>query len=227
MLFSLLRGGATFTSVVIHILASLLVIFVTMPFHEFAHAFVATKLGDRTARWQGRLTLNPLAHIDYIGAMGIILFGFGWAKPVPVNPGAFENPKKGMALTALAGPVMNVILGFVGSVFGYMFLSVYLKAGAALLAYIAMFFSAFSSLNIGLAVFNLIPIPPLDGWKVLGAFLPARTYWKIMSYERYISFALIVLICMGVLDAPLYAMRNLLTAVVEFLPRLIFGFGIG
>lgn len=228
MLFSLIGGNTNYTAALTYIMAALVVIFVTMPFHEFAHAFVATKLGDRTARYQGRLTLNPLAHIDYIGALGIILFGFGWARPVPVNPSAFKNPKKGMALTALAGPVMNLILAFVGSFCSYAFLAgYYASKGSMILAYIAMFFSAFSSLNIGLAVFNLLPIPPLDGWKILGVFLPTKTYWKIMNYERYISFGLILIICTGILDVPLNFLRNLVAYVIDFLPSLIFGFGIG
>lgn len=227
MLFNIIGGNTNYTAVIIHIIAALVVVFVTMPFHEFAHAFVATKLGDRTARYQGRLTLNPLAHIDYVGALGIILFGFGWARPVPVNAAAFENPKKGMALTALAGPVMNLILAFTGSFCAYAFLAGYNSSGAVLLIYIARFFYAFSSLNIGLAVFNLLPIPPLDGWKIMGIVLPTATYWKIMSYERYISFGLILLICTGVLDLPLGFLSNLVSFVIDFLPRLIFGFGIG
>lgn len=227
MLFDLIKGDTNYTATIAYIIASLLVIFVTMPCHEFAHAFVATKLGDRTARYQGRLTLNPLAHIDYLGALGIILFGLGWARPVPVNPNAFKNPRKGMALTALAGPVMNLILAFVGSFFSYAFMYFYLVSDSVALAYISMFFSAFSSLNIGLAVFNLLPIPPLDGWKIMGIFLPAKTYWKIMSYERYISFGLILIICTGILDAPLFAARTLVAYVIDFLPSLIFGFGIG
>lgn len=224
MLSSLLIGDANFTTTVTYILASLVVIFATMPFHEFAHAFVASKLGDRTARYQGRLTLNPLYHIDYIGALCIVLFGFGWARPVPVNPSAFKNPKRDMALTALAGPVMNLILAFVGYFFAYAFLYSYLHNHNIIFTYIAMFFYNFCSLNIGLAVFNLIPIPPLDGWKVLGAFLPARIYWKIMSYERYISFAVILLICTGALSTPLGIISNILSNVVSFLPRIIFSF---
>ena len=224
MLFSLLRGGANFTSVAVYILASLMVIFITMPFHEFAHAFVATKLGDRTARYQGRLTLNPLSHIDYFGALCIILFGFGWARPVPVNPAAFKKPKRDMALTALAGPAMNLILAFLGCFFAYALNYINLHNNSMVLVYIIMFLSAFISLNIGLAVFNLIPIPPLDGWKVLGALLPARIYWKIMAYERYISFAVILLICTGALSLPLSIISNFFYNIISFLPRIIFSY---
>lgn len=227
MLFDLLRGGTNYTAAMTYILAALLVIFVTMPFHEYAHAFVATKLGDRTARYQGRLTLNPLAHIDYLGALGIILFGFGWARPVPVNPNSFKNPKRDMALTALAGPVMNLMLAFVGSLGAHAFLNFSLKSGNEVYIYIAMFFAAFRSLNIGLAVFNFLPIPPLDGWKVLGILLPAKSYWSIMNYERYISFALILMICSGILDIPLSVVSNYVAYAVDFLPKLVFGFGIG
>lgn len=224
MLFDLIKGDTNYTAVISYIIASLLVIFVTMPFHEFAHAFVATKLGDRTARYQGRLTLNPMNHIDYFGALCIILFGFGWARPVPVNSNAFKNPKRDMALTALAGPVMNLILAFVGCFFAYAFNYIYLHNNSMILVYIIMLFSAFSSLNIGLAAFNLIPIPPLDGWKILGAFLPARIYWKIMAYERYISFAVILLICTGTLRVPFGIIGDFLYSIVSFLPRIIFNF---
>ena len=224
MLSSLLSGDTNFTATVTYVIASLIVIFVTMPFHEFAHAFVATKLGDRTARYQGRLTLNPLSHIDYFGALCIILFGFGWARPVPVNPSAFKNPKRDMALTALAGPVMNLILASVACFFAYALNYINLQSKSMVLVYIIMFLSAFVSLNIGLAVFNFIPIPPLDGWKILGALLPARIYWKIMAYERYISFAVILLICTGALSVPLGIISNFFYNIVSFLPRIIFSY---
>ena len=215
----LLKGDASFLAIT-YIMASLLVIFVTLPFHEYAHAFAADKLGDRTARYQGRLTLNPLSHIDYLGALAIILFGFGWARPVPVNANNFKNPKRDMAITAAAGPVMNLLLAFVGGFFHFAFAG----SEAMFLNFISEFFQKFCELNITLAVFNLLPIPPLDGWKVLGAVLPARTYWKIMSYERYISFAVILLICTGALDLPLGFIRGFFYTIVNFLPKIIFGF---
>lgn len=224
MLFDLINGKVSFASATAYIIASLLVIYVTLPFHEFAHAFVADKLGDRTARYQGRLTLNPLSHIDYLGALGIILFGFGWARPVPVNANNFKNAKKGMAITAAAGPIMNILLSVVGAFFHYLFAYIAIGKENILCVYVALLFDAFCVINIGLAVFNLLPIPPLDGWKVMGAMLPARIYWKIMAYERYISFAIILLIFTGTLAVPLGILRGFLYNVVTFLPRIIFKF---
>ena len=114
MLLSLIRSGnVNIISIIVYIISSLMVIFLVMPLHEWAHGFVAYKLGDRTAKYQGRLTLNPLAHIDYLGAAMILLIGFGWAKPVPVDPRNFKNPKRDMALTALAGPVSNLLAAVV------------------------------------------------------------------------------------------------------------------
>ncbi len=220
MLFDLINSKASFASAIAYVIASLFVIFVTLPFHEYAHAFVADKLGDRTARYQGRLTLNPLAHIDYLGALAIILFGFGWARPVPVNANNFKNAKKGMAITAAAGPIMNLILAFVGSFLHFAFAN----TGVEVLNIISDMSYRFCVINISLAVFNLLPIPPLDGWKVLGSVLPARIYWKIMAYERYISFAVILLICTGTLNVPLDVIGGFLYNVITFLPRIIFRF---
>jgi Zn-dependent protease len=224
LLIDLINGKASFGSAIAYIIASLLVIFVTLPFHEYAHAFAADKLGDRTARYQGRLTLNPLAHIDYLGALAIILFGFGWARPVPVNANNFEKPKRDMAITAAAGPVMNLALAFLGSFLHCFFAYIAIGKESIFCVYVALLFDAFCVINIGLAVFNLLPIPPLDGWKVLGAALPARIYWKVMSYERYISFAVILLICTGTLSVPLGIVRDFLYSIVTFIPRLIFRF---
>lgn len=224
MLFDLINGKASFASAIAYIIASLLVIFVTLPFHEYAHAYVADRLGDRTARYKGRITLNPLSHIDYLGALAIILFGFGWARPVPVNANNFKNPKRDMAITAAAGPIMNLILAFLGSFLHYLFAYIALGKNSIFCIYVALLFDAFCVINIGLAVFNLLPIPPLDGWKVLGAVLPARIYWKIMAYERYISFAIILLICTGTLGVPLSIVRGLFYTIITFLPKVIFGF---
>ena len=205
-----------------YILSALIVIFLTLPFHEFAHAFVADKLGDKTARYQRRLTLNPFAHIDYFGALAIILFGFGWAKPVPVNARYFKNAKGGMALTALAGPVMNILLAFVACFIMYAVFA--FSNGGNVADYAVMFLAYYVQINISLAVFNLIPIPPLDGWKVLSVFLPDRIYFKVLSYERYISFALILIVYSDILDRPISVVSNFLIGIITFLPKVIFGY---
>ena len=206
MINQLLSGRITSVSGgIAYILSSLVVIFLTLPIHEFAHGFAATKLGDPTPRYQGRLTLNPFAHIDYLGAACILLVGFGWAKPVGVNPTYFKHPKRDMALTALAGPVSNRIVALSALIICNIFQ--YLLTGTVFL-YIAIFFFYIASINISLAVFNLIPIPPLDGSRLLSALLPDKQYYALMRYERYIFFALLALIWLGVLDKPLGYLSN-------------------
>lgn len=218
MLFSILRG-ASGIEIAILFLARLFVVFCTLPVHEYAHAFVADKLGDKTARLSGRLTLNPMAHIDILGAIMILFVGFGYAKPVPVNPRNFKNPKKGMALTALAGPFSNVLMAVV-----FMFLSNVLSlfGNSLFVQAFYVFFSFAASINIGLAVFNLIPIPPLDGSRVLELLIPDKYYYKFAQYERYIVIVIFGLIIFGVLDAPLAFLQNHLYSALNYIVSLPF-----
>ncbi len=169
--------------------------------HELSHGFVAYRLGDDTAQRAGRLTLNPLKHLDPMGLLMMLVFHFGWAKPVPVNMMRFKNPKKGMALTALAGPGCNLLITVV-----FLFLYGALQkplstssAGKTVLELLEL--TAYISL--GFCIFNLIPVPPLDGSKILFSALSDSTYWKLMQYERYGSIVLIVLVWTGVLGRPL------------------------
>lgn len=218
MLFSILRG-ASGIEIAILFLARLFVVFCTLPVHEYAHAFVADKLGDKTARLSGRLTLNPMVHIDILGAIMILFVGFGYAKPVPVNPRNFKNPKKGMALTALAGPFSNILMAVV-----FMFLSNVLSlfGNSLFVQAFYVFFSFAASINIGLAVFNLIPIPPLDGSRVLELLIPDKYYYKFAQYERYIVIVIFGLIIFGVLDAPLAFLQNHLYSALNYIVSLPF-----
>ncbi len=224
MLIRLLSGSMNFYQVIAYVVSALVVIFITLPFHEYAHAFIADKLGDRTARYMGRLTINPMAHIDYWGALGILFFGFGWAKPVPVNPANFRNPKTGMAITAFAGPLMNILLGGISWFFYYLVAYLNISRDSVWLFYISLFFMFFTQINISLAVFNLIPIPPLDGSRLLNVFLPSKYYFLIMKYERFFTLFILLLIYTGVLDGPMNLVAGFIYKIISILPGLIFGF---
>ena len=209
----LFSSNVSLSSVIISIVSSLAVKFLTMPIQEYAHALAATMLGAPTPRYTGRLHLSPFAHIDYFGALCILPVGFGWAKPVQVNPNYFKNPKRDMAITAFAGPLSNLCVAFVGLFIYNLFYFFTLKTQIIFLYYIALFFFYISQINIGLAVFNLIPVPPLDGSRLLAAFLPDRLYYRIMQYERYLYFAVIILVFTGVLDRPLsFVISGILSA---------------
>lgn len=172
--------------------ARIIVIFTALPFHEYAHAFIANKLGDHTARNMGRLTLNPLSHIDPIGAIAIFLVGFGWAKPVPINARNFKNPKVGMAVSAVAGPLSNLLMAYIASIVCKVIALTY--DGSTMMYFLSIIFSTVATVNVSLAIFNLIPVPPLDGSRVLLLFLPERAYFGLMRYERYLPIFLILLL---------------------------------
>ena len=201
---------------VIAVLSRCFVVFCCLPIHELAHGLMAYALGDRTAKNQGRLSLNPLAHLNPIGTVMIFLFGIGYANPVPVNPRNFKNVKGGMALTALAGPSANLLMGFI-SVWGY-YIFARVGAGNSFLYAVAMFFLYAAQINVMLAVFNLLPIPPLDGSKIVAAVLPDKVYYKYMMYERYIMIALMLLLFIGVLDTPISFLTSVLMRFISIIP---------
>ncbi len=204
------RGNIEFLDLIVMLLAYAVMVFVMLPLHELGHAYMAHLLGDDTARWNGRLTLNPLNHLDMFGTMMLVLFGFGYARPVPVNPRNFRNPKTGMALTALAGPLSNLLLATASVA---MFRLILFLFGGVMTQQVfnwlvVVFIEVFASVNIGLAVFNLLPIPPLDGSKILGFFLPSRLMYQMERYSHYISMALMaILLFTDLLDQPLFYLR--------------------
>lgn len=219
-LFSAIREG-NIALVLYYVIARAIVVFICLPVHELCHGLAAYKFGDDTAKRLGRLTFNPIAHLDPIGTLMIFFFGIGYAKPVPINPIKFKNYRRDIALTALAGPLSNVAMAFVAA-----FVSgavSHFFQNSAVAAVIALLFELTAIINITLAVFNLIPIPPLDGSRVLGMILPDRLYEKYFRYERYIMIALMVLLFTGVLNIPISFLSNILSKFVFFIPNLIFG----
>ncbi|MBP3436909.1 MAG: site-2 protease family protein [Clostridia bacterium] len=213
------------------ILLTLPAVLLALMVHEIAHGFMAYRLGDPTAKMMGRLSLNPLRHLDPVGTICMVLFHFGWAKPVPINARYFKKPKRDMALTAIAGPLANLILAFFAFPCYILCLKLYAsmvvnpEASAfltRLIYYFFYFFLFLHQVNVGLAVFNLIPLPPLDGSRVLFAFLPTRYYFSIMRYERYIALGLMLFLLAGYRLGFLSTVSSLFTtgmqAVWQFIP---------
>ena len=178
------------------LVSRLLAVFLCLTVHETCHGLAAYALGDPTAKGQHRLSFNPLRHIDWLGFVSMLIVGFGWAKPVPVDMRYFKKPKQGMALTALAGPASNFLMAVI---FLFLVRWMYWSAPATAFAlWLYNFLLNVVILNIGLGLFNLLPIPPLDGSKVLFALLPDRLYWQLMRYERYGMLVLLLLVAFDV-----------------------------
>lgn len=189
------------------LLVTLPIVLLSLTVHEYAHASVANALGDPTARWQGRLTLNPLAHLDVFGTLTLILTQrFGWAKPVPVNPAYFKDWRRGMMLVGVAGPVANVAVAFI--------LSLPLRFGLPLPYYAARVIVTGVIINLGLAAFNLIPLPPLDGSRLLLGVLRGRNLYIYHQLESYGPFILLLLVFSGATSVLLVPIMNLLAFLV-------------
>ena len=198
---------------IVQLLWTVPAVLVSLTLHEYAHALTAYRLGDDTAKQAGRMTLNPIKHIDPFGMIMMIVLRFGWAKPVPVDARRFKNPRAGMALVAAAGPVMNVLLSFV-SVFLFYVLA-YTWPDSTIVAYITQFLAITAMLSAGFAVFNLIPLPPLDGSRVAMMLIPQRWTYYINRYRIYIQIGMLALLYTGVLSGPLSTARNWLILQIE------------
>lgn len=200
MLFSILSSG-NIREAIISLLLMIPVILISLSTHEAAHGYIAYKMGDPTAYNLGRVTLNPLKHIDPMGSLCMLIFGYGWAKPVPINARYFRKPKYGMAFTAIAGPVSNILIGIIGAIFYSVTLFLLSVFAADILAnemltnvltVLLNFFYYLGFMNFVLAVFNLIPIPPFDGSRFFSLFLPEKIYFSMMKYERYIMIGILL-----------------------------------
>lgn len=220
MIQALFSGGAvSLGDIVSQILATVFIIFCILPLHECAHGWVAYRLGDSTAKNSGRLTMNPVASIDPVGSLFLLLFGFGWAKPVPIDSRYFKNPRRDTALTALAGPLANFLAAWVG---GVVYFGIFIASRGLMPAFVQTFFWAYITINVALAVFNLIPLPPLDGSKILGAFLPARALYTFYRYQNVIVGVVFFVLFFGFLSGPINFLNKALLSGVLWLSELPF-----
>lgn len=201
-------------------------VFLSLSIHEFAHGYAAYKLGDDTAKNMGRLNLSPMSHLDPIGAICLFLFGFGWAKPVPVNPNnfAYGKRKSGMVWTSLAGPASNLVTAFLATFLLYV-LDAFFPTdggfGTTVASVVVTLLYTLIFMNVGLAVFNFIPIPPLDGSKILNAVLPPRIYFKIMQYEQFGFIALLLIINLPIFSNILNGISNWIVSIFFWIMDLI------
>ncbi|MBQ7835169.1 MAG: site-2 protease family protein [Ruminiclostridium sp.] len=221
MLFDLMKAGGA-ADIAVIVFSYLVILLIAFPIHECSHAFVAKMLGDNTAEEEGRITLNPFSHLDPMGTIGIMIFGIGWAKSVPINPRRARkvSQKTAMALTAAAGPISNVLVSLI-----FMIAEKIVIVASGLndptAFYVASALDMVLSINLSLAVFNLLPIPPFDGSRIFLAFLPTKYYFSIMRYERFIMIGILVLLYTGILSIPFGILTNLLYSGLDFITGFI------
>jgi len=205
MLIDAIRSGFS-ADTVVQLLLFIPVILISLTVHEYSHGYAAYLCGDMTARNFGRLTLNPVKHLDPIGTIMMLIFGFGYAKPVPINPRNFRKPRRDICIVSVAGPLSNLVLCFFGILFWRLSVVLVLKYGGYelvstnLFSAWAMFATNFYYANAVLCVFNMIPIPPLDGSRLLSTVLPAKIAYTLAKYENYIMIGVLVLLYFGALD---------------------------
>ncbi len=222
MLFELFKSGGDLLTIVVTIFSYLVIILIAFPIHESSHALMAKLLGDNTAAEQGRITLNPLKHLDPLGTIGMLVFGVGWAKPVPVQPyRARKVPMRAaMALTAAAGPVSNVIVSLIVLIIEKIIIVTANPLDMTML-YIIMALEMIISINLFLGAFNLLPIPPFDGSRIFLSFLPDKLYFGIMKYEEIIKLVILALMFSGKLSLPFTWLANLIYSGLDFITSFI------
>ncbi|MBO5266105.1 MAG: site-2 protease family protein [Ruminiclostridium sp.] len=220
MLFDLFKCTDVVTAV-ITVFSYLVILLIAFPIHECSHGYAAKLLGDDTAEEQGRLTLNPISHLDPMGTIGLLVFGIGWAKPVPVQPRRARkvSQKTAMALTAAAGPLSNVIVSLIFMII--MKLVIVFGETSTTTLYLVLAFQMVININLNLGVFNLLPIPPFDGSRIFFAFLPTKYYFAIMRYERFIMMAVLLLLYTGILSIPFSIVSNLIYTGLDFITSFI------
>lgn len=196
-------------------------ILIALSLHEFAHGWASYMLGDPTPKAQGRLSANPFHHLDLVGTLLLFFAGFGWAKPVQVDSRYYENPKSDMVKVALAGPIMNFVVAFIS----LLIIGIFDKANVTInsfVLYLINLLNIIALINIGLGLFNLLPIPPLDGSKVLFSILPAKSYFAYMRYEQFGMILLMMFICFGAFDGFLItARRSVINGMIEIISRIL------
>ena len=216
MLFDILNELGNQPKIIITIFAYAVILLIAIPIHECSHCFMAYLLGDDTGLRSGRVTLNPIRHWDPMGTIGILTVGIGWGKPAPVNPvrGRKVSARAFMAITAAAGPISNILLSYIFMLIGKLVWFLFGASNPEVVIYVYFAFIMAARINISLAVFNLLPIPPFDGSRILLVFLKERTYFKLMQYEQYIMIGVLLICWTGILDYPLTFLNN---AVMSFL----------
>lgn len=208
-----------FESIILPLILSIPGLFLALTFHEFAHGYAAYLMGDNTAKYSGQLTLNPLERLDIWGTLCLLFFRFGWAKPIPINPANFRNQKKGIIVVSLAGPMANFALALVCGILCAILQKFAYATKIAEFFYMILLYA--QAMNVGLMVFNLIPIPPLDSSKVLMEFLPYRYRYRMYQLERYSGIVLLILVWTRMLTPVLNTMAGWVYAIIGLITNLI------